>query len=169
MSAQIAVILASAGLSLVVSYAWWTKVRVWILRQRLFTVRDELWDTMREKGLLDSPAHVRVREGINALIHLAPAFSFVVMAKILSDGVRQKPPVTERIQVAEEALQEAIVTVANYLFYSTLSGLILAVIFRTFDLIGPAFGQIKTWIDRIAESEDISRAAREIDGSMCPA
>src|SRR5688572_25994356 len=80
-------IVAVAGLSVVISYAWWVRFRVWILRQDLFAIRDELWDRMHELGLLHHPDHVRTRTELNAMIWGGPYLSFFVAVKLLGDGL----------------------------------------------------------------------------------
>src|SRR5205809_877952 len=84
-------------LSLVITYAWWAYFRVWILRQDLFEIRDRLWDTAHEKGLLWNPDYLNTRDGINAMIRLAPWLSLPAMFRILFGGATRVTSTTSEL------------------------------------------------------------------------
>jgi len=107
MPPEIQLVLFSTLLSLAIAYAWWVRFRVWMLREDLFSIRDQLWDTMLEEGTLDDPEHRRVRDEINALIRIAPLFSVwtvigIIISTLLEGGnfnFVTEPCVSPTIQV----------------------------------------------------------------------
>src|SRR5437016_4841231 len=82
-------------LSLAITYAWWVRFRVWILREDLFEIREDLWHAMRNSGRLDDAAYRETRSSINALIRMAPWLSLAMMFRILSGGVKVERPRTD--------------------------------------------------------------------------
>lgn len=84
--------LSCLGISLALTYAWWTRYRVIALRQDLFSLRDELWDLMRAEGKLDHPAHRALRDHLNRLILIAPALSPTVVRAVKASGAAQAEP-----------------------------------------------------------------------------
>jgi len=72
MAADILFILAMLGLSQLLTYIWWVKLRVWVLKQDVFEVRDRLWDAARAGGFLDDPGYQGARIAMNAVVRLAP-------------------------------------------------------------------------------------------------
>jgi hypothetical protein len=83
MTPEIRFVLACFGISLILTYAWWCYFRAWILRVRLFLIRDELWDAMRGKEALDHPEHRQMREVINSLIAAASTMNWLPFLFIL--------------------------------------------------------------------------------------
>jgi hypothetical protein len=129
MAPELELIFFSILLSAVLSYAWWIRFRVWMLRQDLFVIRDRLWDSTRSEGGLDDPEHRRVRDSINALIRIAPLLSLWTIVRIFIEGPESKErarPLTG--SRANEALEQAVTRVSCYLLFQTISGLILLTI-----------------------------------------
>lgn len=126
MKPELTLILATAGLAVGVYYAWWIKIRVWLLREDLFVLRDSLWDYAMDHGLLKDERYRRAREGINALIRVAPALSLFTVFHILKEEKREPGvPAREEDATIDAAIEEAVNRVAHYLFYQTASGFIV--------------------------------------------
>src|SRR4051812_41746641 len=92
MNPHIQLFLAILGLSAVFTYVWWMKFRVWRFREDLFLIRDTIWDRAREANELHLEAYREFREGINAVIRLAPMLSiFTLLHLIFALEPRMKP------------------------------------------------------------------------------
>ncbi len=107
------------------SYAWWVWFRVWMLRQDLFAIRDELWRSMKDLNELDDPAHRELREGINAFIRIAPWLSIFTILRILAEGAHSQffgigEVIPKEVELAKK---KVVLRVARYLFLETLLGL----------------------------------------------
>ena len=121
-------------LALLICYAWWSRFRVWVLRQDLFAIRDDAWDAMRAKGSLDDPAHREFRASINGMIRFAPDLTlFTVWRILVTDSA---PESTGAVEVPNEialARHEASARLARYLLFESIIGLALvatAIIFH---------------------------------------
>ncbi len=66
-------------------------------RQSLFRVRNEIWDDMRCRGLLAHPAHLEMRNRINALIRTAPFHNLLFVAATLAVKITPRIESDERI------------------------------------------------------------------------
>ena len=66
--------LAVFALSNAFFYLAWIKVRVTILRQMLFEIRDGLWDTAFKLNRFDDPAYRRSRSHLNNMIRMRIMF-----------------------------------------------------------------------------------------------
>lgn len=130
MTPEIQIILGSVLISGAITYAWWVRFRVWMLRQDLFTIRDELWDEMRSRHMLDDPAHRQLRDGVNAFIRVAPILSIFTILRTLAEGV--KANVLNLAEPADEAIKAArskvVARVSRYILFESLTGLILVLI-----------------------------------------
>src|SRR6266446_6459148 len=102
MSAEFRLLFWCSALALLVCYAWWSRFRVWVLRQDLFAIRDVVWDAMRAQGMLEDPAHREFREGINAMIRFAPDLTFFTVWRILVTNLT--PSSTEETTATAEIL-----------------------------------------------------------------
>ncbi len=89
MIAAVQLVLGTALLSGVLSYAWWVKMRVWMLRQDLFLARGELWEAMLADGTLHDPGHRQLRNAINALIRVSPLISIFGLLRIIAEGAHR--------------------------------------------------------------------------------
>lgn len=124
MTPGIQLIIGCALVSFGVSYAWWIKVRVWLLRQDLFEIRDRLWDEMRVQGKLEDPEHVRLRKSINSMIRMANWLSFWALLQVASQGVEPSP--AYHSICAQKYGKLAMSRVIRYLLFETMGGWILS-------------------------------------------
>jgi hypothetical protein len=110
-------------LSLAIGYACWTRIRVWLLREDFFVIRDELWDKARELGALDHPEHRAARHHLNACIRAAHLISVPVLIRfaLASEGQKSACPDTpsddnpELTRAMEHARRRLIKRVGRYL------------------------------------------------------
>jgi hypothetical protein len=123
------------GVSLILSYVWWCHLRAWILRARLFQIRDQLWDAMRAEGMLDHPAHRQMREVINSLIAAASTLNWIPFLIILvtNKDLRECLMSEPSVPVISRTQNKVGLCVADYLLRMTLTGrllLMFAVVFN---------------------------------------
>ncbi|MEQ8848105.1 MAG: hypothetical protein RIC11_10180 [Botrimarina sp.] len=98
--------LGTFGLTLSVSYLIWCRVRITVVRQELFEVRDRLWDEARDIGALNDPAYLYARDRLNDAIVLAYRLS---LPALIAAMIRQsESPRTEVPKSDNQALQAAI-------------------------------------------------------------
>ncbi len=134
----------TAGISAIISYTWWLHQRVWKFRGELFAIRDMLWSTMLDRGELDDPSHRKFREGINAVIRVAPTLSLFTFFRLLLDveefrHITGGPAPYDQLQTVKntaapvvEARQLMCARVASYLVAETISGWGLLAVFKVF-------------------------------------
>lgn len=136
MDPEIRFILACTGISLVITYAWWTHWRVWIFRQDLFDIRDRVWDLMLEKGLLDHSDHREFRAMVNTLIGAAPMLSWVtiIVALILREDLRSSIVPEPVIPEIARAREDVFVRMAHYLIYGSILGWLILGVLRLLGL-----------------------------------
>ena len=113
MMPELQLIIGTIMLAAVLSYAWWVSLRVWMLRQDLFSIRDDLWDAMKARGLLDDPAHREMRDALNAFIRVAPRFSVLTFFGILAEGAvpRRADPARVTPEIEAARLRASLVTI----------------------------------------------------------
>lgn len=156
MSPGTQLILGCAGLSILISYAWWVKVRTWMLRQELFEIRDWLWDCMRRGDKLNDPGYQQVRHSINAMIRLAPLLTFVSMAKLLVDGVEQRSTKLHGVPEVDVASKKVAEVFAYHLLYRSFAGLAILVLVRLFRFRkSSVVEQFAKWVGRVMNSKEI--------------
>ena|SRR5208337_2428697 len=126
MMPEIQVVVFTTLLSGILSYAWWLRFRVWMLRQDLFTIRDDLWDVMRQAGRLDDPTYLEMREALNALIRTAPLLSVLTVLRLVSQGTHANILIEAELEPAlQEARNRTILRLTRYIFMETLSGIVV--------------------------------------------
>ncbi len=145
------------GISTVITYAWWTKIRVWALRQDLFQIRDRLWDQMRVRGELDDPAHREFREGINSLIRLAPFLSLMTVARIVLDRDEFKPLLARNKDATaiQQARHDVFYRVTRYLLVESISGLVLSSIAIVFGMAEALKTRLAQRIEWLIDSKEL--------------
>ncbi len=163
MKPEFAFILACIGLSLTLTYIWWMRLRVWMFREELFAIRNELWDAMLAKNDLENPAHREFRAGANALIRLAPMLSiFTVLRLVLNEDdtrnllPRQQAVVIEEI---EKSRHKLVLRVVRFILFESLSGLLIVLALAVFGL---AFAFKRTLEKRIQALLD-SHSFQDLD------
>lgn len=113
--------LALFGLSLTLTYAWWTKFRVDILQYDLATLRDELTDLMANR--LNDPHFIDLHRMLTRLIQIAPELSPVMFDE---QPVRSthRPPADHGAVPAEVAVirYEAGKVIDRYMRWWCLTG-----------------------------------------------
>jgi hypothetical protein len=159
-------------LSFVLTYAWWVRFRVWMLREDLFAIRDGLWDAMREQGTLDDPEHRRVRDEINNLIRIAPLFSVWTVISIAIETMLEKGNfdfLTQRCDspIVQKAREAFIRRVSRYLLFEALSGLfffflVTVVIVRVGQPLRAGIEKFMAVMGRVYGSLPIREESREI-------
>lgn len=116
----------------------WARTAAW--RQDLFAIRNELWDRMQERGTLHSPAHIKVRQTLNAAIRVAPVlnlwwFSYMVLRCPMSVP-KDEPKIPTLIAEvtdpdAAAALRDAYDAVASHLIrrliWTTFPGVLIGI------------------------------------------
>src|SRR5208337_596404 len=129
MRPEIQVVVFSVLLSSALCYAWWVRFRVWMLRQDIFNIRDELWDSMRLSGELDDPSHREMRDALNALIRLAPLLSVLTILEVLTDETYAAVLTRKDLGVAvQNARHLTVIRVTRYVFFETFSGLLAVIV-----------------------------------------
>lgn len=109
--------LAVFSLSNAFFYLAWTKVRVTILRQMLFEIRDNLWDTAFKMGRFDDPAYKRSRSHLNNMIRLCGYYSIptiMLLAKMEKElkDIGEFPELPEK-RPSENPVMEAAIAEAE--------------------------------------------------------
>lgn len=147
-------------ISLALSYAWWTKVRVINFRQDVFDIRDELFARAMELKAFDDPAYRATREHLNRLAVSADYATVSVIAylmhKGLSDGLKDRtrtsnPPLQAAIDASLEATAKRL---AHLLVYETATGWLVMVMSTPARLREVAFQQTLCWTRRWILSEE---------------
>jgi hypothetical protein len=167
MNASLRIIAACLGLSLLITYAWWVRVRVWVLRQDLFAIRDDLWDAMRANDQLTNPAYRDLRDGANSLIRLAPFLSVWTIARtILSrDDFRQllvRDPHIVELDLARLAILRRIV---RYLLFESLSGLVILAVTGVFGLSGMVVRRLQQRLGWLIDSKELQTLDQRLSRS----
>lgn len=127
-------------LSLILSYAIWCKFRTIILRERLFLLRDGIFDEATDRGRLDDEAYREVRRIINQQIRFAHFWNIAHLIALITAKVEhyERPQSTdaEFNFLLETAMDELSTEIANHLIKRTVGGWVVLAIAAT--LIGPA-------------------------------
>ena len=163
--------LFTAVISSVLTYAWWIHFRVWMLRQDLFEIRDDLWDEMSEKGELDDPAHRETREGINSMIRFSPYLSIRTLILIATDGAENVQQSTDLPQAVVEARKAVFNRIMRFMLLETVTGLACTFLAMLVMSHSVAISQMQKWISRIFDSSDVRtmEIPRKFNDPFCPA
>lgn len=129
MTNSIQLFIGVSGLTLAAFYMYWTRLRVIVLRQQLFAIRNDLWDKARELDALDDPAHKEEREKFNKMIRNAhelslPNLLYTIIAfkddEEESNIVSDNPELMKAIEVASD---RAVRCIIRYIvLYRPISG-----------------------------------------------
>lgn len=172
MNAQLSLMFWSTLLSLIITYWWWTKFRVWMFRQDLFEIRDGLWLQMHRLGRLDDPAYQETRDALNSIIRIAPSVSFLVIICVLFSGAEKShgdfPQILEPV---EDARNKLIDRAMRFAFKETLLGLAILGVSWICRIHWIVLSQFAKWMARFVDSEDVRRMARSTpprSSRLCP-
>ena len=147
-------IFACFAISCLSTYLFWCWFRVWYLRQRLFMIRDELWDTMRAEGRLDDPEHREFREAINALIRVASSLSLVSSLYLLlskEKDLRAMGHASEHKAILK-ARRDVFLLCAKYLLLESIPGLLITAGLIVFGIWQLAFEKIQNTLETLFDS-----------------
>lgn len=113
------------GLSYTITYAWWCRFRIWVLRQDLFEIRDRLWDDARKGGFLGHPAHREARDAINAMIRFCPRLSLPVWRElnVISKG-RKRVARSGLVPAVDQAMMRVAHRITRFVFLESAYGLL---------------------------------------------
>lgn len=154
MNPYIQLVIGCFGLSLVLTYAMWLHSRVWILRQDLFSIRDDLWMKMHKKNLLDHPAHREARSAINSMIRFAPLFNLFTLVVVLTSGLAFSRPRFDEIDECSEAVNSVSRRVLHYAIYQTLTGWLLMILAKVAAIRKLVTDKLGEWVDRVIKSDE---------------
>ena len=127
----VGVLLLSVG----VSYAWWTKVRVLWLRQDIYDIRDNLFMESARLDRADDQAAKCARDHLNALARVASVISFPLVITAINTGeaeVREllKSENAKLNKFIKLSMEKAGNRIARYLTRETLTGWIIVILSR---------------------------------------
>jgi len=105
-----------------VFYLMWTKFRVTILRQKLFEIRDELWEKALKLDSLDDPAYLKIRSRFNSMIRSAHAISVptLTVAMVQMSDQQQEYITSDNPKMQqhlEEAISDATLHILRYIVF----------------------------------------------------
>jgi len=180
MIVRIQLILGIAGLSAIITYAWWLHQRVWRLRGDLFIIRDNLWLAMLGRDSVDDPSHRKFRDGINAVIRVAPTLSLFTFLRLVLDieelhhlardldSFNENQTNSATAMPVREARRKMCLRISTYLLSETISGWIILTVFKVFlmsrDLRAVIAYKVEDLFDHdvfVRYNEDLSPVARE--------
>lgn len=128
---MIRLIIGTMGISLIVSYLMWVQIRVYRLRQDIYDIRDQLFDTANLLDCFDDEAYKSARGYLNALTSLAPHLSVALLAHVIaSNKTTAHNPNSKNAKMQEEidiAIRWAARRLFQYLSNETASGWLLRI------------------------------------------
>ncbi len=144
-----------AGLSLISFYVCWTKFRVFCLRQELFDVRNELWDSARALECFDDPVYMEARESLNSLIRSAHKISLPVLVHVMvnypqTERSPAKSTNAEMQKSIDYAIAQSVACLTRYVFYyrpfsGWLWALTIRSLYKTMNSIAAIRDGISKW------------------------
>ncbi len=161
MTPEIRFCLATFGISLILTYAWWCHFRAWILRAWPFEIRDRLWDAAHAQGELDDPEYRETRDVINSLIRAAAtmtwiSFLFILIADADFQAMNRLKPRMREVREARGAVNACI---ANYLLRMTLTGRVMLCTARIFDFAAELNRSLSGAAEAVVGSKIFTRSA----------
>jgi hypothetical protein len=151
-------------LSATITYVFWVRLRIWLLRQDLFNIRDELWQKMRDGGTLNDEHYLATREAFNATIRIAPWLSFIVLGRILFSGVHHRHH-GKVLEAVIDARRQAIDRLLKYMLFETATGWLVVSVASLHFVKSMVEKQLRGWIARLLDSEELRRMD---SGGSCP-
>jgi len=145
-------VLGVAGLSLLITYAWWVRFRVISFRQDIYQLRGVLFDKALSLNALDDPAYRKLREHLNSIATVAEWITIPIVARYLNSGVGPKVLPQSSSPVVQELLDNTIEECASrlqhYLMFETLTGLISWPIVVGSSIQDTVSEQARKWVRR---------------------
>ena len=128
------IIILATGTAMVstgIAYLCWVHLRIILLRQRLFDIRDDLWDKARELFAFDDPAYREARTHLNTTIRIAHWITLPVIAGTVPESA-STPTFTKTTnpnlqKAVDDAYQQYGECVVHYLMRHTLCGLFVLI------------------------------------------
>jgi len=145
--------------SLVVTYAWWVKIRIINLRQDIFDIRDGLFDRALHLQALSDPAYRETRDHLNTVASTVHCLSLMVIFYSLGRGVlasaegRFKTENAQLQAAIDDALESSSLRVARYLLRETLMGVVCEIMAFPNRLRDVAESQLLRWSRRWVYSQ----------------
>jgi hypothetical protein len=145
------------ALSSITTYVFWCWFRVWYFRQRLFMIRDDLWDQMYAKGMLDDPEHRAFRESINAMIRTAPSISLTscLYLAVVNDQLLDTVIPMPQNDLIRKARERTLSLMVRYLLLESLTGLVLTLYLLSFGLWKSVTAKGQSVLGRIFDSKKL--------------
>ena len=161
------IILGSFLISASLAFAWWTRLRIWMLRQELFAIRDGLWDRMHEMNMLDDPYYRMCRDVLNSMIRSAPALSWLTFWVVLTHShelkISQAGSFSGETPVCvDKARSDANRCVVNYLLRGTIFGRMLWLLAMIIGTLGKWKARLEKAVDLFSGSEDERRLGNRL-------
>ena len=168
-------ILMTVGILLVslsLTYAWWTKVRVICLRQDIYDIRDELFDRALKLDGLSDPAYKQARERLNASASVADVFSLITLAKMKSMDISVDDAFCSTNKELQDAIDESLrkcsIRICRFLLRETLSGVFISLLAKVWKSKRQSKSQTSDSVNRWVSSpspERLQSTLRRKDGS----
>jgi hypothetical protein len=122
----VALILGSWLIFSCVAYWCWCSIRVWLLRQRLYVIRGEMFDLALERQAFGHPHYVKMREAMNKMIRIAPLLSLSTMRRLIAESPAiepaLKPQGEQELEFVTRYVTRFAVEVVRFSLFWTASG-----------------------------------------------
>ena len=154
-------------LSLSLTYLWWVRLRVVMLREDLFVLRDNLFDQAVARDRLNDPGYVDARRKINSLIRFAHLWSWPVFFSVIlrhrSSSTRVESDDPAFNELLEASLHSASTRFVQYLLRDTLTGRVFFVV----GMIVFPWVMVRDWLNRRVDA--LLNSDVDVPGSeACP-
>jgi hypothetical protein len=137
------------------AYLCWTYLRIVLLRQQLFEIRDAMWDKARERRGFNDPAYREARSRLNSAIHMVHWITLPVIARAIDAPSPNSSFIKSRDLVLQEAIDEAYSAFANrilhHLMRHTICGLLVLVaakLYTTAKTLRTPFSVLADWFKK---------------------
>lgn len=134
-----------------VGYAWWIKIRVTILRQDFFALRDGLFNRAMELDALDDPAYREARRRVNAIIQFAHRWNTIMVVFLVARPVGRMPVVRSERPELQAAIDDTLNRVSQraceFIYCDQLSGFLFTMV----AMIMLGVRRARIWLRRSAE------------------
>jgi hypothetical protein len=149
------------GLSVIVSYYFWTRMRIVRLQQDILDMRDELFAEAHRLQCLDDGAYCETREFFNNFIQFAPHLSvrivmYVGLQTVGDEDARRRSSNPVMQDAIERAYQRLAQRTFNFLAHETAGGFVLRIA-AEFVLGLPFLGSAKPEVAVNKKTEDAVR------------